>query len=113
VEEATDDAHDVELHLGEDVGDFERMDEIGLAGASQLAAMFPGGENVGAAEKLHVAIRMVRTDFLQDILEADHGIRRRRKPPALSRLLPRPMIGFALARIKGFVFEAGRLAKEV
>ena len=63
----------VEPHVGQDVGDVERMDEVRLARAAHLSAMLARGEDVGAFEQLLIEVRLVALDFVEDVFEADHG----------------------------------------
>ena len=75
VQEAGGDADDVELHVGEDVGDFERMDEVRLAGMADLSLVLEGREHIGPPEQLEVGVRTVGPDLVEQVLEANHGIR--------------------------------------
>ena len=72
VEQAGGDGHDVELHVGEEVGDLERVDEVGLAGMADLALVLEGREDVGPPEQLEVGVRAVAPDFFEQGLEANH-----------------------------------------
>jgi hypothetical protein len=54
MEERDGDRRVVELQIGEDGGDFERMDEIGVAGGAKLRPMLLHGVNVGPVEQLVV-----------------------------------------------------------
>ena len=74
VEQAGGDAHDVELHVGEDVGDLEGMDEVGLAGMADLSLVLQGREDVGPPEQLEVGVRAVGPDLFEQVLEANHRI---------------------------------------
>ena len=47
VEQAGGDRDDVELHVGEQVGDLQRVDEVGLAGVADLSLVLEGGEDIG------------------------------------------------------------------
>ena len=67
--------HGVELHVGQEVGDRERVDQVGLAGVADLAPVLEGREDVGPPEQLDVGVRAVGPDFFEQILEANHGIR--------------------------------------
>ncbi len=44
VKQAGGDGGGVELHLGEDFRDFQRMDDVGLAGSAQLALVIVDAE---------------------------------------------------------------------
>ena len=72
VEQPGGDGHGVELHVGEEVGDRQRVDEVGLAGMADLAPVLEGREHVGPAEQLDVGVRAVGPDFFEQILEANH-----------------------------------------
>ena len=75
VEQAGGDGDRVELHVGEEVGDRERVDQVGLAGVADLAPVLEGREDVGPAQQLDVGVGAVGPDFFEEILEANHGIR--------------------------------------
>ena len=47
VEQAGRDRHDVELHVGEEVGHGQGVNEIGLPGMAHLAPVLEGGKDVG------------------------------------------------------------------
>ena len=72
VEEAGRDGHDVELHVGEEVGDLERVDEVGLARVAHLSLVLAGREDVGPAQQLEVRVRAVGPDLLDEVLEPNH-----------------------------------------
>ena len=65
-------ATDVELHVGQEVGDRQGVDEVGLAGVADLSPVLEGREDVGPAEQLDVGVRAVGPDFFEEILEANH-----------------------------------------
>ena len=75
VEQAGGDGHGVELHVGQEIGDGERVDEVGLAGMAHLSPVLERREDVGPPEQLDVGVRAVGPDFFEEILEANHGIR--------------------------------------
>jgi len=60
----------IEVHLGEDVGDFERVRQIRLAAAAKLILMLLGAEDVCAAHEIYVGLRVVPLQLLYDILNA-------------------------------------------
>ena len=60
VEQAGGDRHGVELHVGEEVGDRERVDEVGLPGMADLSLVLEGREHVGPPEQLDVGVRGCR-----------------------------------------------------
>ena len=74
VEEAGGDGDGVELHVGQEVGDRERVDQVGLARVADLSPVLEGREDVGPPEQLDVGVRAVGPDFFEQILEANHGI---------------------------------------
>ncbi len=75
VEQAGGDGDDVELHVGEEVGDLERVDEVGLAGMADLSLVLEGREDVGPPEQLDVGVRAVGPDLFEEVLEANHESR--------------------------------------
>ncbi len=72
VEEAGGDGDGIELEVGQEVGDRQRVYQIGLAGVAYLPLVLEGGEHVGAPEQLDVGVRAVGPNFFQQILEANH-----------------------------------------
>ena len=68
------DADDVQLHVGQDVGDLEGMDEVGLAGMADLSLVLQGREDVGPPEQLEIGVRTVAPDLFEQVLEANHRI---------------------------------------
>src|SRR4030095_14187171 len=66
------DGDDVELHVGQEVGDGERMDEVWLAGMTDLSTVLERREYVGPAKELDIGIRAVCPDFFEQILESNH-----------------------------------------
>ena len=61
---------DVQLHVREDVRDFEGMREVGLAGLAQLGAVLLGGKIKGAPQQLDVARRARLPYFFHQLEEA-------------------------------------------
>ena len=49
----------VELHVGENVGDFERMDEIRFAGGALLSFVLARRKEIGAPQQIEVRLRVV------------------------------------------------------
>ena len=72
VQQRGDDRRIVELEVGEDRGDLERMGEIRVAGGAQLLAMRLHGVHVGAVEQLLVGVRVVLADALDQLVLAHH-----------------------------------------
>ena len=75
VEQAGGNRDRVELHVGEEVGDCQRVDQVGLARMADLAPVLEGREDVGPPEQLDVGVRAVGPDFFEQILEANHEYR--------------------------------------
>ena len=63
----------VEMHVGEDRGDFERMREIGIAGGALLMAMLLHGVDIGLVEQRLVDVRLVALDALDKLILTHHG----------------------------------------
>ena len=59
VQQRGDDGRGVELQLGQDAGDFERMGEIGIARGALLLAMRLHGVDIGAVEQRLVRLGIV------------------------------------------------------
>ena len=66
------DGDDIELHVRELIGDFERVNEVWLARMTHLALVLEGREHVRPPEQLDVGHRAVDADFFEEILEANH-----------------------------------------
>ena len=75
VEEAGGNGDGVELHVGEEVGDGQGVDQVGLPGMAHLSPVLEGRKDVGPPEQLDVGVRAVGPDFFEEILEANHEIR--------------------------------------
>ena len=61
---------DVELHVREEVRDFDGMRKVGLAGKARLRFVLLGGEIVGAAKELEVVAGTVAAHFVQQLDKA-------------------------------------------
>ena len=68
----------VEMHVGEDGGDFERMREIGIARGALLMAMLLHGIDIGLVEQRLVDVRLVALDALDKLILTHHGLGSRR-----------------------------------
>jgi hypothetical protein len=66
VEEAGGDGGGVELHLGEDEGDLQRMEDVGLAGGAELAVMVLEAELPGLADDVGVVGGTIGVDGVQE-----------------------------------------------
>jgi hypothetical protein len=75
VQQAGRDRHHVQLEVGEEIGDLERVDHVRFARVPHLPLVFEGREDVRAPEQLEVGLRAIATDLLDDVLEANHGPR--------------------------------------
>ena len=73
VEQAGGDGDGVQPHVGEDVGDLERMDEVGLARVADLSLVLERREDVGAPQQLDVGVGGIGPNFLDQVLEPNHG----------------------------------------
>ena len=70
----------VELELGQDGGDFERMGEIGIAGGALLRAVRLHGVDIGAVQQVFVGIGIVRAHPLDEFVLPHHARARRFGP---------------------------------
>jgi hypothetical protein len=75
------------------VGHFQRVGEVGLSGGADLPAVLHGGEDIGAAQELHVRAGHVLLDFLLDVLETDQGRVSPAKPATPAGGAPRNLEG--------------------
>ena len=75
VEQAGGDGHDVQFHVGQEIGDFERVNQVGLAGMADLPLVFERREDVRPPQQLEVGLGAVAPHFLQQRLESNHGRR--------------------------------------
>ncbi len=66
------DRHDVEFHVGEEVGHFERVHQVGLAGMADLSLVLEGGEDVRPPEQFDVRVRVGGADLFDEVLEPNH-----------------------------------------
>ena len=60
---------DVELHVREQVGDFDGMRQVGLAGKARLRLVLLGGEIVGAAQKVEIVAGTVLAHLVEQFAE--------------------------------------------
>ena len=72
VEEAGGDSHGVELEVGEEVGDREGVNQVGLARVAHLSLVLERGKDIRAPEQFDVGVRAVGPDLFEQILEANH-----------------------------------------
>ncbi len=83
VQERRRDGGVVELELGENGGDLQRVGEIRIAGIAHLLAMRPHGIDVGAVEQVLVGRRIILLDPLDQIVLPHHLRLARRRLPRL------------------------------
>ena len=69
VQQAGSDRHRIHLHFGQDEGNFERMDQIRLAGGAGLAFMMLQGVVVGLLDDREIVLRTVFLHPLHQIAE--------------------------------------------
>ena len=77
VQQRRDDGGVVELEVGEDRRDFERMREIRIAGGAGLLAMRLHGVDIGAVQQVFVGVGIVGPDPLDQIVLPHHARARR------------------------------------
>ena len=76
VQHGRDDRRVVELEVGQDRGDFQRMREIGVARGAHLGTVRPHRIDIGAVQKILVGVRIVAPDAIDEfILPQDLGRR--------------------------------------
>ena len=68
MEQTGGDGGNIHLQLGQDVGDFHRVDEIGFAGKTHLSLMDLGTEDIGLADDVQVCLGVVREDLFENIV---------------------------------------------
>jgi hypothetical protein len=85
VEERHRDGGIVELEVGQDAGDFERVREIGVAIGALLRAMLLHGIHIGLVEQVFVRVRVVTRHPLDKFVLAHHGAHFRRSRPGRTR----------------------------
>ena len=73
VEDCGDDRLVVELEVGEDPGDFDRMAEIGVARGAHLRAVRLHREDVGAVDQPLVRIGIVGADLFDKLILSQHA----------------------------------------
>ena len=72
MEEPGHDRHGVELHVGQEVGHSQGVNQVGLAGVADLSPVLECREDVRPPEQLDVGVRAVGLDFFEEVLEANH-----------------------------------------
>ena len=108
VQHRGDDGRIVELELGQDGGDFERVREVGIAGGALLAAVRLHREHIGAIEHVLVGAGIVAPDPFHQLVLPHH----RRKVSTLSNAeSPSPERPRGRSRF-GWIARARRAAGE-
>jgi hypothetical protein len=64
----------VEMHIGQDGGDFERMRKIWVARGAFLMPMLLHGIDVGPIEQRLVYVRLVALNALDKLILTHHGL---------------------------------------
>ena len=62
----------VQTHIGQNVCDFQRMNQIGFAGGALLALVLARRKQVSAPQQIEVGLRMIASYFLADFFDSDH-----------------------------------------
>ena len=73
VQQAGRDRHVVEMHLGDEMRNLQRVRDVLLPGPADLTRMLQGRELVGPMQQIRIRVRVVRADRAEQILEAEHG----------------------------------------
>ena len=73
VQQAGGDRDDVQPQVGQDVGDLERVDQVGLARPPDLSLVLVGRKHVGPPQQLGVGVGIGGPHLLDEVLEPDHG----------------------------------------
>jgi hypothetical protein len=71
----------VELQVGEDPGDFDRMAEIGVARRAELSSMRLHRKDVGAVDQPLIRVRIVGSYLFDELVLAKHAPKMVRRPP--------------------------------
>jgi hypothetical protein len=72
VEQRRTDTGRIEPHVGDDVGDGYRVNEIRIPGLAGLTIVHPSGVHVGLVDQIGIGPGVVSLHLLQNIGEADH-----------------------------------------
>jgi len=76
----------VEVEVGEQIGNLERMDEVRLARFTSLSAMFAGREEVCAAQEVFIRAGMISANLFEYGLDTNHNGDFRNRSRNLARL---------------------------
>ena len=72
MQESDHDRDVVGLHVGEDRGHVQGMNEVGLARPPHLPAVLARGKDVCPPQQVLVGLGVVSLDLVEDLLETDH-----------------------------------------
>src|SRR4029078_3197875 len=72
VEKSGSDTDGIEIEIGDNVGDSERVDQVGLTRLPSLSTVLPGGEQIVSAQKLLVHAGVVHAQLFYYRLESNH-----------------------------------------
>ena len=112
VQQRRGDGRVVELEVGEDRRDFERMGEIGVARGALLLAMRLHGVDIGAVEQGLVGVRIVALDPLDQVVLPHHLRLRPRLAYGFSRLARQSCrLRSSGARAPGLVLHARQIGR--
>ncbi len=74
VEQPGRDGDDIQLDFSQDVGDLERVRQVGLAVHAHLPLVVLGGNHVPALDLFYRRVGMVAQNPLCEVLITDHGV---------------------------------------
>ena len=72
VQQPRGDGDDVELHLGELIGDLERVHEVRLARMTHLSLVLEGRKEIRPPQQVDVGVRIACPDLVDEVLEPNH-----------------------------------------
>ena len=72
VQKACRDGRLVKAHFGQDVGNGQRMGQIGFSGESCLSCVGRGGKDVGPLDHLQIGVLVQRLHLVENFLDAYH-----------------------------------------
>jgi hypothetical protein len=72
VQEAGGDGDDIEPHVGELIGDLERVDEVRLSRMPHLSLVLEGGEHIRSPQQLGIGVGITGPHLLDKVFEPNH-----------------------------------------
>src|SRR6266511_3968406 len=72
MEQAGGHRHFVESHIGEDVCDLERVNQVRLTRGAFLTLVLSGREQISAPQQIEVRLRVITRHILDNFFDADH-----------------------------------------